>query len=942
MAYERLDLKTGDELNEGVFKRIDDSFERIYDDLYDIKTDKTYTKIAETCDINSPSYKTTYNYSTFSGWTVCMGNPSVIDRIVFPIKARSGKPIDSVTVEIREFADLADLTIGTYGVTPAPNKWVKLGEKTVRFEESITETASYTKVTVDFDESIVNINNKYLICRILASAVSTMGVIEVTYEDIPYNPSYYYATDGGSGCGVVSSYAYDSTSKKVMSVPLEVYSKYVSEPYTTIGTSKKDKFHELVNECLNNSESLGSLFVSKQKPSYLIGATNVLTSTSFSKADSGRAFTGVVFPIGVIPSNITSNGVCIPIRADSYNSSKTNVTSVTAYLYSVENVPENANNPSWSSLEPTLLRSVNVATNIAIGETAVVNFVWDEPFTNTDKKFLMLGYVCNSYIARLKVSNTHAAVCKQIDGNSYTNLRSFYSSNGKANWSNGFNNDSANAYSMVSFKQVYDFGENFYALLEESISEVVGETQVQTAPTSEVRLAKQYDVVVGDTFQLFYEGVIKSFAPLNEGIRVICSVGKQLSRYFEFKPTAENAGKTYTLTLSTRHLDGTVISTGSTKIVVHPKLTNETTPSNLNVLFFGDSLTSAGMWCSEGLRRIYGTDSNVSPAPDGVTNTVTSYGGKKNTNNGFQVRHEGYSGWMWSNFITTSSDTSTSSQMVVVFDAPHGYDLDTVRKSSWTDNNGLEWELEEFPSDNSIKFNRGEGNTGAQNTITLPTSLTCTVLSLSITQFNEINWSSTNPFYNEITGELDFAHHAEKHNNAGADIVSCLLTWNGASPSGTFNNTSSVNKHMDNAATLLRQIHNDLPNAKVICMGIQISDLNGGCGSAYGATGGYSDTYATAFYAFDYNKALEELCTNDEFKSYCYYVDTKGQFDSRYNMPANYKAVNTRNTGIKELVGANGVHAYNGYDTQGAGYYQIGDALYRALTKVIPTLVTTE
>ena len=85
---------------------------------------------------------------------------------------------------------------------------------------------------------------------------------------------------------------------------------------------------------------------------------------------------------------------------------------------------------------------------------------------------------------------------------------------------------------------------------------------------------------------------------------------------------------------------------------------------------------------------------------------------------------------------------------------------------------------------------------------------------------------------------------------------------------------------MNNATTILRQIHTDFPNCKIICLGIQISDLNGGCGSAYGATGDYSDTYASAFYAFDYNQALEELCTNDEFKDFCYY-DKQSNFCTR-------------------------------------------------------------
>lgn len=940
MAYERLDLVTGDELNEAVFKHIDDSFERVYGDLYDTKVDITYTKIAQSCDLNASG--TNYNYSVFSGWWTCIGKPEYIDAVKFNIAARTGYPISKVSISIYEFPDVSEVTAATYGVTPKPNNWTLLGTSQVSFSEAITDT-SYTTIQIDFNERIVNTNGKYLMAFVNAPVLATFRIAEVTFEDIPFNPWFYYVTNGGSGCTATSSGTYNFSSTTVKTIPMEIYSKELSDAYITIGTDPKDKFHELFASCLEKSEGLGSIFETKNKANYLVGSVDVTSSAnSFSASETNRAFSGVVFPIGVIPSDIVSGGCSIPISATSYNSSTSNITLCNCYLYSVKSAPEQSEALSWSELEPTLLRKTSVSTNIAIGDTVVVDFVWDEPFINTDGKFLMLGYDCNSYIGRVKTSKKHATVCGEIDGNSYTNLRSWYTASMReASWAYGFNNDNSNAYSLVSFKKVFDFGEQFYDILDEAIAEVVGDTQVQTAPTSEVRLAKQYDVVVGDTFQLFYEGVIKSFAPLNEGIRVVCQVGKQLSRYFEFTPTETNSGKTYTLTLSTRRLDGTVISTGSTKIVVHPKLTNETTPTNLNTLFFGDSLTSGGMWCAEALRRIYGTDTSISPTSLGITNTVTSYGGKSHTQNTFKINHEGYSGWTWNNFITTSTETSTTSQMIVVFEQPHGYDLDVVQKSSWTDNNGLIWELEEFPSDSSIKFNRGEGNDGAQNTISEPTSLTCEVLSLSITGFSDINWSSNNPFYNELTGELDFVHHAEKYGNAGADIVSCLLTWNGAQPSGTFDNASKISNHMNNATTLLRQIHTDLPNAKIICMGIQISDLNGGCGSAYGATGSYSDTWATAFYAFDYNKALEELCTNEEFGEYCYYVDTKGQFDSRYNMPANYKAVNTRNTNLTELVGTNGVHPYNGYDSQGCGYYQIGDALYRALTKVIPTFVET-
>lgn len=367
--------------------------------------------------------------------------------------------------------------------------------------------------------------------------------------------------------------------------------------------------------------------------------------------------------------------------------------------------------------------------------------------------------------------------------------------------------------------------------------------------TSEVRLAKRYDLVVGDTFQLFYTGVVKAFNVQNEGIRVVCEVGKQFGRYFEYTPTEIDAGRSYKLSITTRRFDGSIISCAETVLVIHDKLSNATTPSNLDLLIFGDSLTASGIWAGEGLRRIYGSDNSIVPQSNGVTNMCTTYGTKHSVVNGYSVYHEGYGGWTWASFLMHSLD---------------------------------------------------------------------------------------NPFYNSDNDIISFKYHAEKYDNNGADLVAVLLTWNGAGISGDFNYSTSISKHMVNAATLLRNIHNDFPLAKIICLGIQISSLNGGTGESYGATGAYSDPYATAFYAFDYNLALEELLSNEEFSSYCYYVDTKGQFDTEYNMPSKDIPVNNRNDSTTEVVGTNGVHPSI------QGYCQIGDAFYRALHRVLPILVGKE
>ena len=71
--------------------------------------------------------------------------------------------------------------------------------------------------------------------------------------------------------------------------------------------------------------------------------------------------------------------------------------------------------------------------------------------------------------------------------------------------------------------------------------------------------------------------------------------------------------------------------------------------------------------------------------------------------------------------------------MIVTTSTPHGLVIDNVQKSIWTNNNNLKWELEDLPSANTIKFNRGAGNDGQASSIAIPTTMTCSSPQLSIT-----------------------------------------------------------------------------------------------------------------------------------------------------------------------------------------------------------------
>ena len=951
MAYERLDLVTGEQLSEDVFKHLEDGIEsgcsvseRMFNDLYDKKKTEEYSVIYKTVNnITSPEYKKFWNYAEFSGWWGYCGNPQNFNRVRFPIQGRSGYNLTSITVKIIEMPDIDKITQSTWGVSPSPSNWVVLSQKTINFQEPLNDS-HVSIITVDFENNIENPDGKHLFLAVLGNARCSMGYCLINHNDIPYNPWIYYAVDGKQGCGGLSGAGetFDINSKNVYTMVAEFSCKTSELYYTELGVNKKDKFFNLVNDCINNSDSFGEIFDEVYETQHLCGSQNFKLNTGGTAHSTTTTFTGIIFPIGVLPDSISSSGCQFRIKARKSDSGDTTpITKVWAWLYSVEDIPYTQTSPyQFSTLNPELLRTGEVSCNIAVDTEGIVTIQWNEgEFWNIDKKFLMLGYNCNSLNNRCFNADkkSGAQVCSSIDGNTYsTNLETWYSTQktATASWAPRWvDSPYANAWSLVGLEKKFTLGKKFEDMLNTALDEVLSDYDFDNTPppTSEVRLAKQYDLVVGDTFQLFFDGVVKAVDFKNENIAVRCSKGKTYMRYWEYTPKIGEEG-TYTLTIYTRRFDGSIISQGTTSIVVHKQLTEDDNPSNLTALIFGDSLTSSGTWAAEGFRRIYGsTNSNASgPKSIGLTNNLVTYGTKYNTVNTFPIYHEGYGGWTWSSFLSAgNSSTLTNNGIIITLLVPHNYDLNTVQKSVWVDNNGLLWQLEDFPSQTQIKFNRGEGNNNTQSNTATPTNLTCSALGLTIDVANA-TWESANPFYDASTQSVSFINHAKKYNVSSPDIVSCLLTWNGGGGDVEFNHSTQITNHINKSNELLKLLHTDFPLAKIIVMGIQLPSITGGNGHNEGASSFYSDTPNIVDYAFEYNKALENLIlTDSELKQYCYYVDTKGQFDTLYNMPYSNNAVNTRNT-TTEMRGTNGVHPST------AGYYQIGDAFYRALTKVIP------
>lgn len=426
-----------------------------------------------------------------------------------------------------------------------------------------------------------------------------------------------------------------------------------------------------------------------------------------------------------------------------------------------------------------------------------------------------------------------------------------------------------------------------------------------------IRLAKSYDLVVNDTFELFYRGILCLFNPYQYYILVRCDKGNPYPRYYTFTPKENEVGD-YPLTITLLDDKNQVIETASTMLHVR-KPVQPNKP--LSVLCIGDSITFNGVWPKEGYRRF--TKSGGEPNGLGFDSTLHMLGTCKQDLDGEEVGYEGYGSWTWRSFCTTDVVSTKSPVWVKV--PYHPFD-ENDQHSVWKSGN-LEWVLESI-EEKRLKFKRGNNNYSPN-----PKIEDCFEhISGGIHQesfcITEYEFEIGNPFWNKEAERIDFKHYCKKHGYEKIDLVYILLTWNGLyQPYNT-----NFNHHIDYAKVLLRQIHQDYPKAHITLLGVQICSVNGGIASNYGANGPYSDLFGTITTAFNYNAALEELASSDEFKPYCRYVDSKAQFDSEYNMPMVERKVNARNP-LTEMIGTNGVHPTM------SGYLQLGDVFYRVLVK---------
>lgn len=410
-----------------------------------------------------------------------------------------------------------------------------------------------------------------------------------------------------------------------------------------------------------------------------------------------------------------------------------------------------------------------------------------------------------------------------------------------------------------------------------------------------LHLPEKYDLVVGDTFELFYKGIMLCKNPYTYNILVNCGIGKAWGRKFEVTPTAEG---TYPLTITLGDDYGNVIETAGTTLVVKAKKTS--TEKEVNVLCVGDSLTCGGIWVDEVCRRLTKTTDKTAfnhSAPMGEGLSGIRFIGKQTTSAG--AGFEGFGGWKFANYL--SCETTSSNYWLTCCHEKTDNDQESIYK----DENGVEWQLETVENDR-LKFKKHLGS---------GTMLACGTLSwvsggvdTSDITYTKATLEAGNPFVYD--GKIDFASYCRDVGASGIDVCYILLGWNDAA--------SDKVVYKNQAKQFIELLLEFNPSMKIVLMGLEIPSLDG-CANNYGASGIYSQWRTLQEYVFNLDKRYAEIAGEYENVSA---INISGQFDTEYSMQTVTVKANSRSE-ADVTVQSNGVHP------SVFGYYQIADAVYR-------------
>lgn len=421
--------------------------------------------------------------------------------------------------------------------------------------------------------------------------------------------------------------------------------------------------------------------------------------------------------------------------------------------------------------------------------------------------------------------------------------------------------------------------------------------------------------VIGDTLQIFKKSIVDSFG-IPYIMKIESAKGRAYPRYWEYTPNADDVGSSE-IKFSLLNLDGSVIDERIVSLI-----TVNASNTSKNVLNIGDSTMANGEIPIEVSRRIKGTN-GVATTPTALAlSNINMVGRIKNGDK--TVGWEGTGGWTYTNYTSQGS-------RAVRFQVANAQSItvkDLIRIGATNSYGYYQFEVTE------VNVTNGTGNIRAVFSYTTPYS--SSFLNEVSASGNLMNANNSvvgsylsfteefyQPFWNSTANQFDIKTYVNDYCGNKVDYIFILLGINSLYGTKPFTSVDSV---LDSCKNLLRKIHADLPNTKILLSTNNLVSQNGGLGFNYNAQTyfGQYDVEVINHLIFTMNKAYYTLETDTEFMQYVEVINTHAQFDADNVFPTTIKNVNTRSNKT-ENIGTNGVHPTNN------GYWQIADAEFRAL-----------
>jgi len=405
---------------------------------------------------------------------------------------------------------------------------------------------------------------------------------------------------------------------------------------------------------------------------------------------------------------------------------------------------------------------------------------------------------------------------------------------------------------------------------------------------------KRYELVVGDTFELFYKGIVSCGDPERFNIKITCKKGAYFKRKYMFTPTEADVGE-HMLTMEISDDYGDVLDTASVVLKVYPKAKSPN--DDVYVLCMGASTTSAGQWPSECYRMLTANDGE--PCGLGLKN-IHFIGSKEGK---YGSRHEGYGGW---SFDIYNRNYTGCSYFKYIKCSHNKTDAD--RHSFYTDGE-RDWKIEEI-EDGRLKLIGTFGGKLAESGVLRHSN---GGVHHEDIVYDGVSEASGNPYWNEYTGRVDFGYYLQKLNVPRIDICVILLGWNSTGV--------PRDKYKAQVRTFIDNLRAEYPNCHVVLKSIQ-GPCQDGFGISYGCMWNYREKHE---FVLNMYELYAEIASEYENVSV---ISTAGQFDVDNNYPTIERPVNVRSSVI-EKVQSNGVHP-----TQN-GYEQLGSIVFRHLNALL-------